>query len=73
MTKIILTNGDEEFLSPGAAREKVASGEARFAQGVPTYSTRQMVAVAPKQEKRKRRTKAEIEADEAAADDPSEE
>ena len=65
MAKIILNDGTEEYLSPGAAYKKVAAGEAVFAQAVPTYSTRQMVAetaaVKPKV-KRKRRTKAEIEA-----------
>jgi len=68
MAKIICTDGTEEYLSPGDARAKVARGEAVFAQGVPTYSTRQIVA-APVEEvkaKRKRRTKAEMEADEAA-------
>jgi hypothetical protein len=76
MAKIILNDGSEEFLSPGAARAKVAAGEAVFAQPVPTYSTRQVVAEKPKAEKpkekakpkRKRRTKAQIEA-EAAADE----
>jgi len=75
MAKIILNDGTEEFLSAGAAKAKVAAGEARFAQFVPTYSTRQMVAEAPKAEKkvkRKRRTKAEIEAEEAAAGDANE-
>ena len=69
MAKIILNDGTEEFLSPGAARAKVTAGEAKFAQPVPTYSTRQMVAESPKVEKvkRKRRTKAEIEAEEAEA------
>jgi len=66
MAKIILNDGTEEFLSPGEARKKVVAGEATFAQYVPTYSTRQMVAE-PVKKKRKRRTKAEIEADEAAA------
>ena len=70
MAKIILTDGTEEFLSPGAARKKVATGEATFAQAVPMYSTRQMVAE-PTKAKRKRRTKAEIEADEAAAGEES--
>jgi hypothetical protein len=67
MAKIICTDGTEEYLSPGEARAKVARGEAVFAQGVPTYSTRHMVAAKPEVKKRKRRTKAEIEADEAAA------
>ena len=69
MAKIICNDGTEEYLSPGAARAKVAAGEAKFAQYVPTYSTRQMVAATPeKKVKRKRRTKAEIEADNDAAD-----
>ena len=75
MAKIILNDGTEEYLSPGAARAKVSAGEAKFAQPVPTYSTRQIVAEAPKAEKkvkRKRRTKAEIEADKAAAGDANE-
>ena len=71
MTKIILASGDERYVSPGEARKIVAAGDAVFAQYVPTYSTRQMVAEAPVKEKRKRRTKAEIEADEAAADESS--
>lgn len=70
MAKIILNDGTEEFLSPGAARAKVAAGEATMAQEIPTYSTRQMVAE-PIKKKRKRRTKAEIEADEAAAAEES--
>jgi len=68
MAKIILTDGTEEFLSPGAAREKVARGEATFAQPVPMYSTRQMTAE-PIKAKRKRRTKAEMEADQADCDE----
>jgi hypothetical protein len=75
MAKIILNDGTEEYLSPGAARAKVSAGEAKFAQPVPTYSTRQIVAETPKAEKkvkRKRRTKAEIEADKAAAGDANE-
>ena len=69
MAKIICNDGTEEFLSPGAARAKVAAGEAVFAQAVPTYSTRHMVAAAPETKaKRKRRTKAEMEADNDVAD-----
>ena len=71
MAKIILTDGTEEYLSSGAARKKVAAGEAVFAQAVPTYSTRQMVsetaAVKPKV-RRKRRTKAEMADDAEAVD-----
>ena len=69
MAKIILTDGTEEYLAPGAARAKVAAGEAVFAQPVPMYSTRQMTAQPPIKQKRKRRTKAEIEADKAASDE----
>ncbi len=65
MAKIILNDGTEEYLSPGEARAKVAAGEATFAQLIPMYTTRQMVAE-PIKTKRKRRTKAEIEADKAA-------
>ncbi len=73
MAKIILNDGTEEYLSPGAARKKVSAGEAVFAETVPMYTTRQMVAETPqKKVKRKRRTKAEIEADEAAAGDANE-
>ena len=53
----------------------MAAGEAKFDQFIPTYTTRQMVAETPKAEKkvkRKRRTKAEIEADKAAAGDADE-
>ncbi len=68
MAKIILNDGSEEYLSPGAAKAKVAAGEAVFAQPVPMYTTRQMVAQ-PVKIKRKRRTKAEIEADKAGSDE----
>jgi hypothetical protein len=70
MAKIILNDGTEEYLSPGEAYRKVASGEAVFAQAVPTYSTRQMTAENPRQlkPKRKRRTKAEME-EQAASDE----
>ena len=72
MAKIICNDGTEEYLSPGAARAKVAAGEASFppdphAGYGNTYSTRQMVAE-PVKAKRKRRTKAEMEADNDAAD-----
>lgn len=69
MAKIILNDGTEEYLSPGAARAKVAAGEAVFDQFVPTYTTRQMTAEAPPaKKKRKRRTKAEMEAAKAEAE-----
>ena len=69
MAKIICTDGTEEYLSPGAARAKVAKGEAVFAQAVPHYSTRQMVAAPVEVKKRKRRTKAEMEEAQAEADE----
>jgi hypothetical protein len=69
MARVILTDGSEEFLSPGAAKAKVAAGEATFPKAVPTYSTRQLVAEAPVKTKRKRRTKAEMEADEQKSDE----
>jgi hypothetical protein len=69
MTKIICKDGTEEFLSPGAARKKVATGEAVFDQYIPTYSTRQIVADTPKKVKRKRRTKAEMEEAECSDDE----
>lgn len=70
MAKIILNDGTEEYLSPGDAYKKVAAGEGVFAQQVPQYSTRQMVAeTAAVKPKRKRRTKAQIEADKADADE----
>ena len=60
MTKIVLTDGTEEFLSPGAARKKVSAGEAVFAQATPMYSTRQMVADVPVKVKAKRKVKAKV-------------
>lgn len=62
MAKIILNDGSEEYVSPAEARARVAAGEAKFEEFVPTYSTRQITADKPKKTKRKRRTKAEIEA-----------
>jgi len=57
MAKIILKDGTEEYLSPGAAQAKVTAGEAVWAQGVPMYSTRQIVAEPVKTpKKRKPRT-----------------
>jgi hypothetical protein len=67
MAKIICNDGTEEYLSPAAARAKVAAGDAVFAQAVPMYSTRQMVAAPAEVKRRKRRSRAEIDADEAAA------
>ena len=61
MAKIILNNGTEEFLSPGAAQAKVSAGEAVWGQGVPMYSTRQLVAqpvnAEPVKKRRKRKAK----------------
>ena len=54
MAKIILNDGSEEFVSPAEARARVAAGEAKFEEFVPTYSTRQITADAPKKTKRKR-------------------
>jgi hypothetical protein len=77
MTKIVCNDGTEEYLSPGAARAKVTAGEASYPKEQSNmYSTRQMVADKPKEEvktKRKRRSKAEMEADEAAAQAASDE
>ena len=82
MTKIILNDGTEEFLTPGAARKKVVAGEGKFKSYDSTefstkYKTREIVAEQPSEEevkpKRKRRTKAEIEADEAAAESSDDE
>jgi hypothetical protein len=72
MAKIILNDGTEEYLSPGAARKKVAAGEATFDQAIPTYSTRQMTAEQPAKKKRIRRSKEQIAIDEAAAAESSE-
>jgi len=58
MAKIILKDGTEEYLSPGAAAAKVAAGEASFAPRIPAYSTRQLVAE-PVKRQRKRKPKAE--------------
>ncbi len=72
MTRIVTKEGEEVFCSPGEAQRRVAAGEATFQQSVPTYSTRRMVAsdepVKATKPKRKRRTKAQIAADEANED-----
>jgi hypothetical protein len=60
MTKIILTNGKEEFCSAGRAREKVSAGEATWPH-TPLYTTRQMVADVPEKKVRKKKAKAEEE------------
>lgn len=66
MAKIILKDGTEEYVAPGVARAKVAAGEASYAPVGLQYPTRMMKAevAEPVKPKRKRRTKAEIEADE---------
>jgi hypothetical protein len=61
MAKIILNDGTEEYVSAREARERVQAGEAKMAQVWPHYLTREMVAK-PTKAKRKRRTKAEMEA-----------
>ena len=70
MAKIILNDGTEEFLSPGAAQAKVTAGEAKWGQGVPMYSTRQLVAepVEPVKKRRKRKAKPEVIPEEPAAE-----
>ena len=65
MAKIILDDGSEEFVSPGDARKRVAAGEATFPKFSATYQTRELKAEETHKPKRKRRTKAEIAADEA--------
>ena len=60
MAKIILNDGTEEFLSPGAAQAKVSAGEAVWAQGVPMYSTRQLVAEPVKTPRKRKPKKAVI-------------
>ena len=57
MAKIILNDGTEEFLSPGAAQAKVTAGEAVWGQGAPMYSTRQLTAAPVKAEPVKKRRK----------------
>jgi hypothetical protein len=75
MAKIICNDGTEEYLTPGAAREKVAAGEARYPAGILMYTTRHLVAETPetKKVKRKRRSKAEMEADAAESQVASDE
>ena len=67
MAKIILNDGTEEFLSPGAAQAKVTAGEAVWAQGVPMYSTRQLVAE-PVKKRRKRKPVEEVVPEEPAVE-----
>ncbi len=65
MAKIILKDGTEEYLSPGAAEAKVRSGAAVWGEGVPMYSTRQIVAntpkIIPEAPKRRRKRKPKVE------------
>ena len=68
MAKVIYKDGTEEFMSPAAARQAVAEGKGQLVETYHTYSTRQMVAE-PVKAKRKRRTKAEMEAAQAAEDE----
>ena len=69
MAKIILKDGTEEFLSPGAAQAKVTAGEAVWAQGVPMYSTRQLVAEpVKKRSKRKPKPVEEVVPEEPAVE-----
>jgi hypothetical protein len=80
MAKIILKDGTEEFLSPGAAQAKVAAGEAVWAQCVPMYSTRQLVAepvnaepvnAEPVKKRRKRKPKPVEEVVEVIPEEPA--
>ncbi len=61
MAKVILEDGSEEYLAPRIAREMVSSGKAKFPEFDSVYQTRELKAE-QKKPKRKRRTKAEIEA-----------
>ena len=70
MAKVIYKDGTEEFMSPAAARQAVAEGKGQLVETYHTYSTRQMVAE-PVKTKRKRRTKAEIEAEEVDTVEPT--
>ena len=75
MAKIILNDGTEEFLSPGAAQAKVTAGEAVWGQGVPMYSTRQLVAESvnaePVKKRRKRKAKPEVIPEEIILEEPA--
>ena len=75
MAKIILNNGTEEFLSPGAAQAKVNAGEAVWGQGVPMYSTRQLQAepvnAEPVKKRRKRKAKPVEEVIEVIPEEPA--
>jgi len=56
MAKIILNDGTEEYLSPGAAQAKVTAGKAKWPTADQLYSTRQLVAE-PVKNRRKRKPK----------------
>ena len=82
MAKIILNDNTEEFLSPGAARAKVAAGEATFPQDPhngmgagTTYNTRQLVAepvkAEPVKKRRKRKAKPEVIPEEIIPEEPA--
>lgn len=66
MAKIILNDGTEEFLSPGAAHAKVYAGEAKWPTADQMYTTRQLVAE-PVKKTRKRKPK-KVEPEEVKAE-----
>ena len=68
MAKIILNDGTEEYVSTREARRRVQAGEGKMAQVWPHYMTREIVAE-PVKVKRKRRTKKEMEAEQANTDE----
>ena len=68
MAKIILNDGTEEYVSTREARRRVQAGEGKMAQVWPHYMTREIVAE-PVKVKRKRRTKREMEAEQANTDE----
>jgi hypothetical protein len=68
MAKLILNDGTEEYVSTREARRRVQAGEGKMAQVWPHYMTREIVAE-PVKVKRKRRTKAEMEAEKADTDE----
>jgi hypothetical protein len=73
MTRIVTTSGDIEFVSPREARERVTCGDAKYDQSTTEgYTTRQLKAEVPKEEKpkRTRRTKAEMELAKTVDDEP---
>jgi len=68
MAKLILNDGTEEYVSTREARRRVQAGEGKMAQVWPHYMTREIVAE-PVKVKRKRRTKKEMEAEQANTDE----